>query len=233
MTLLSKTALNCTLTYAQVRDLIEEASPAKDYRGKKVLLIVPDGTRSAPVGLLFQTLHRQIGEATQALDVLIALGTHQPMSETAICQRLEISEAERRETYGRVRFYNHAWNDPAALKRIGVIPAEEISRPSNGRFAMEVPGDVNRMVFDYDQITIVGPVFPHEVVGFSGGNKYLFPGVAGPEILNFFHWLGAVITTPKIIGNKLTPVRRVVDRAGSMVNVPQLWFCMVGGGQWF
>src|SRR5438132_5400125 len=95
------------LTRDQVSDLVGQACPAKDYRNKKVLLIVPDGTRSAPVGLLFQTLHRQIGEATQALDVLIALGTHQPMSETAICQRLEISESERRETYRGVRFYNH------------------------------------------------------------------------------------------------------------------------------
>src|SRR5438876_2964232 len=231
MTLLSKTALTCTLTYAQVRDLIEEACPAKDYRDKRVLLIVPDGTRTAPVGLLFQTLHRQLGEVTKAFDVLIALGTHQPMSETAICQRLEISESEWRESYRRVRFYNHAWNDPAALKRIDVIPADEINRLSNGLFAMEVPVDVNRIVFDYDQIIIVGPVFPHEVVGFSGGNKYLFPGVAGPEILNFFHWLGAVITTPKIIGNKWTPVRRVVDRAGSLVTVPKLCFCMVVEGQ--
>src|SRR5207244_3416713 len=138
MTLVSKTALTCTLTNAQVRDLIEEACPAKDYRDKRVLLIVPDGTRTAPVGLLFQTLYRQMGEVTKAFDVLIALGTHQPMSEAAICQRLEISEAERRETYRRVRFYNHAWNDPAALKRIGVIPVDEISRLSSGLFAMEV-----------------------------------------------------------------------------------------------
>src|SRR5438552_494787 len=227
MTLLSKTALTCTLTYAQVRDLIEEACPAKDYRDKRVLLIVPDGTRSAPVGLLFQTLHRQMGEVTKAFDVLIALGTHQAMSETAVCQRLEISEAERRETYRGVRFFNHAWNDPAALKRIGVIAAEEIKRLSNGLFAMEVPVDVNRMVFDYDEIIIVGPVFPHEVVGFSGGNKYLFPGISGPELLNFFHWLGAVVTTPRIIGNKWTPVRKVIDRAGAMLKVPKLCIAMV------
>src|SRR6058998_3524265 len=232
MSPISKTASpGSALTSEQVAELVAQTCPVKDYRNKKVLLIVPDGTRSAPVGLLFQTLHRQMSEATQVFDVLIALGTHQPMSETAIGQRLEISEAERRETYRRVRFFNHAWNDPSALKRIGVIPADEISRLSNGLFAMDVPVDVNRMVFDYDQIIIVGPVFPHEVVGFSGGNKYLFPGVAGPEILNFFHWLGAVITTPKIIGNKWTPVRRVIDRAGSMVNVPKLAFCMVVEGQ--
>jgi nickel-dependent lactate racemase len=83
------------------------------------------------------------------------------------------------------------------------------------------------MLFDYDQVIIAGPVFPHEVVGFSGGNKYLFPGVAGPQILNFFHWLGAVVTNAKIIGEKWTPVRKVIDRAGAMVKVPKLCFCLV------
>jgi nickel-dependent lactate racemase len=92
---------------------------------------------------------------------------------------------------------------------------------------MEVPVNVSQRIFDYDQLIIVGPVFPHEVVGFSGGNKYLFPGVSGPEVLNFFHWLGAVVTNPMIIGNKYTPVRKVVDYAGSMVTVPKLAFCMV------
>ena len=231
MTLLSKTAPDGRLSDDQVRELVAGACPAKDYRDKKILLIVPDGTRTAPVGLLFQTLFREIGEVARAFDVLIALGTHQPMNETAICRRLEIPEADRRGAYRRVRFFNHAWNDPTALTRIGVLPSDEIRRLSGGMFALDVPVEVNRMVFDYDQIIIVGPVFPHEVVGFSGGNKYLFPGVAGPEILNFFHWLGAVITTPKIIGNKWTPVRRVVDRAGSMVTVPKLCFCMVVDGQ--
>ncbi|HKS38416.1 MAG TPA: lactate racemase domain-containing protein, partial [Verrucomicrobiae bacterium] len=228
----SRTALaGARLSAEQVADVVAQACPAKDYRDKRVLLIVPDGTRTAPVGLLFQSLHRQIGEVARAFDVLIALGTHQPMSEEAICRRLEISRDERGAAYRGVRFFNHAWNDPAALRRIGVIPAAEISELSDGLFAMDVPVDVNRMVFDYDQVIIIGPVFPHEVVGFSGGNKYLFPGVAGPEILNFFHWLGAVITTPRIIGNKWTPVRRVVDRAGAMVTVPKLCFCMVVEGQ--
>jgi nickel-dependent lactate racemase len=122
---------------------------------------------------------------------------------------------------------NHAWNDPAALKQIGVLTSEEVSQLTEGRFAMEVPVEINRSLYDYDQVIIIGPVFPHEVVGFSGGNKYLFPGVGGPQILNFFHWLGAVVTNPMIIGNKWTPVRRVVDRAGAMVKLDKLCFCMV------
>jgi lactate racemase len=42
--------------------------------------------------------------------------------------------------------------------------------------------------------------------------------------------VGAVVTNPMIIGNKWTPVRKVVDRAGSMVTVPKLCFCLVVKG---
>jgi lactate racemase len=215
------------LNHEQVLGIIGKACPASEYSGKKVLLIVPDGTRTCPLGMLFKGLFAQIGARAAALDVMIALGTHQPMSEEAICHRLEISVEERRAKYGGVQLFNHEWDNPLALKNIGTISAEEIHHLSDGLFAMDVPVNVNRRIFDYDQIIIAGPVFPHEVVGFSGGNKYLFPGVSGPEVLNFFHWLGAVVTNPMIIGNKYTPVRKVVDRAGSMVTVPKLAFCMV------
>lgn len=222
---------NRDLSNQDVAEIVARTCPAANYGGKRVLLIVPDGTRTAPVGLLFKTIHQQIGSATKNLDVMIALGTHQPMSEAAICERLELTLEQRKGAYASVRFFNHAWNEPSALKNIGTIPAAEISALTNGLFAMDVPVEVNKRVFDYDQIIILGPVFPHEVVGCSGGNKYLFPGVSGPQILNFFHWLGAVVTNPMIIGNKWTPVRKVVDRAAAMVNVEKLCFCMVVDGK--
>ena len=215
------------LTPAQVADIISQTCNPADYRGKRILLIVPDGTRTAPVGLLFKELFKQLGGVVKNLDVLIALGTHQPMSEAAICDRLEISEQQHQTDYAKVKFFNHAWNNTAALKLVGTLKADEVSKLTDGLFSMDVPVEINSMLFDYDQVVIVGPVFPHEVVGFSGGNKYLFPGVAGPQILNFFHWLGAVVTNPMIIGNKWTPVRKVVDRAGAMVNMSKLCFCMV------
>ena len=211
----------------QVRQLISQTLPAADYHGKKILLIVPDHTRTAPVGLLFKTIFKQIGEATQHLDVLVALGTHPAMSEEAICHRLEISVEQHRGEFQKVRFFNHEWDNPAALQEIGTLTPSDVSELTGGLFSMEVPVEINKLVFDYDQILIVGPVFPHEVVGFSGGNKYLFPGVGGPKILNFFHWLGAVVTNPMIIGNKWTPVRKVVDRAGALVKVDKLCLCMV------
>jgi nickel-dependent lactate racemase len=216
-----------SLSITDVQRVIETACPAKDYRNKKILLIVPDGTRTAPVGLLFKTLYEQIGSNTKAFDVLIALGTHPPMTQQAMCERLEISPTERTGKYADVGLFNHEWDNPAALRNVGTISEEEITQLSDGHFSINVEVNVNCRLFEYDQIIIIGPVFPHEVVGFSGGNKYLFPGVSGPEVLNFFHWLGAVITNPMIIGNKYTPVRRVVDRAAAMVEVDKLCFCLV------
>jgi lactate racemase len=215
------------LSRSDVTTIVGSVCAPEQYRGKRVLLIVPDGTRTAPIGLVFEAIFQQIGQVTKALDVLIALGTHQPMNEAAICRRLDITEADRRGRYSRVNFFNHAWDSPSALRRIGTLSAKEVGELTEGRFSMDVPVEINRMIFDYDQVIIVGPVFPHEVVGFSGGNKYLFPGVGGPEILNFFHWLGAVVTNPMIIGNKWTAVRKVVDRAAAMVNVEKLCFSLV------
>src|SRR6266478_1343613 len=91
------------LSSEKVAGLISRVCPIQQYRHKRILLIVPDGTRTAPVGLIFQTLFKQVGPVTKAFDVLIALGTHQPMTEAAICERLGISEADRRETYSRVK----------------------------------------------------------------------------------------------------------------------------------
>ena len=216
-----------SLTSDQVKETVARTCKAEDYKGKRVLLIVPDATRTAPVGMLFKEIYEQIGEQSAACDVMFALGTHPPMSEEAMLARLDLTAVERQQRYGRVQLLNHEWDNPSALTKVGTISSQESSELTGGLFAMDVDVTINKRVFDYDQIIIIGPVFPHEVVGFSGGNKYLFPGVSGPEVLNFFHWLGAVVTNPMIIGNKWTPVRKVVDLAASMVAVEKLCFSMV------
>ena len=215
------------LSEAEVRQIAADFLCPLQLSGKKVLLIVPDGTRTAPVGLLFKTIFDLIGADVAQLDVMIALGTHQPMNDEAINRRLEISESERSGKFGKVQVFNHEWDNPDALAEIGTIPAARIGELSGGLFEMDVAVTINRKIFDYDLLMVLGPVFPHEVVGFSGGNKYLFPGIGGPEILNFFHWLGAVISNPKIIGAGYTPVRAVVDEAAALVPVPRAAFCMV------
>src|ERR1700760_4670335 len=140
MSTVSQTAPPGTyLSAAQARDLIAQACPAKDYRDKKVLLIVPDATRTCPLGILFAGLFDQIGAATKHFDVMIALGTHQPMSEEAICQRLEISLDERRGKYAGVRFFNHEWDNDAALRKIGDLTVDDTREMTGGLFEMEVP----------------------------------------------------------------------------------------------
>ncbi len=219
--------MGTTLSQDRISGIIASALPAGDLSGKRLLLIVPDATRSCPLGTVFREVHRQLAGHVAALDVMIALGTHPPMSEEAICHRLEITPEERGGRFASVGFLNHEWDNPAALRRIGTLTARETEELSGGHFSMEVPVEINARLFDYDEIVIIGPVFPHEVVGFSGGNKYLFPGVGGPEILNFFHWLGAVVTNPMIIGHKWTPVRKVVDRAAALLTIPKRCLCMV------
>src|SRR5258708_39286050 len=110
----------------------------------------------------------------------------------------------------------------------GTISAEEVGVIRNGLLGQDVPVRINRLVHEYDQLVICGPVFPHEVVGFSGGNKYLFPGISGPEVIDLSHWLGALITSYAIIGTPgITPVRQVINRAASMVKTPKLCVAMV------
>jgi Lactate racemase N-terminal domain len=86
-------ATDAALGAAEVRELVIRTCPARSYLNKKVLLIVPDATRTAPVDLCFKALHEQLARGTRAFDVMVALGTHQPMTEKAICDRLGISLA--------------------------------------------------------------------------------------------------------------------------------------------
>lgn len=215
------------MTDVEIAATVQRALAGMKLEGRRVLLLVPDLTRSCPLGQVFRLIHQAVGASVKQLDVMMALGTHPAMTTEQIYQRMEISAEEHRTRYAGVRFLNHAWDDPAQLTEVGRLSAAEISRLTEGRFAVEVPVTCNRAVLEYDVLLIVGPVFPHEVVGFSGGNKYIFPGISGPELLNFFHWLGAVITNREIIGVKDTAVRRVLDRAAALLPIERQALCMV------
>ena len=213
---------------------IEQASEAvgeffihNDYAGKRILLIIPDNTRSGPIGEIFKIIYEFIGQKAKAVDCLVALGTHQPMSEEQICARLSMTPDERKGKYTGVKFFNHEWENPQTFTSIGKISADEIEQISDGLFREEVNVAINKLLFEYDEFFILGPVFPHEVVGFSGGHKYIFPGIAGDDIIHFFHWLGGVITNPVINGNKWTPTREVVEKAASFINIPHKLFAVV------
>ncbi|NLF12254.1 MAG: DUF2088 domain-containing protein [Anaerolineaceae bacterium] len=222
-----KGSTNGFLSQDDVRAIVHEALAGAGLAGpglarKRVLVIIPDGTRTAPIPLFFRLIHEALAGRVAALDFLVALGTHQPMSDDALLRLVGLSAAEREGTYGDVGLFNHRWDLPGTLVSLGTIPAGEIEALSRGMLVQEVPVTVNGMILDYDQLIVCGPVFPHEVVGFSGGNKYFFPGISGPEMINLTHWLGALITSYEIIGTRDTPVRAVIDRAASFIPVPRL-----------
>lgn len=215
------------LSRETVRRVLERGFENIDLVDKRILIIIPDGTRSGPIDLFFRLFYEVLWDHVSALDYLIALGTHRPMSEEAIRSHLGLSEKELVDRYRDVRVYNHRWDNPDTFRTLGTIPATEIETLSNGLLSKEVPIKINQMIFDYDLVVICGPVFPHEVVGFSGGNKYFFPGISGQEIIDITHWLGALITSHSIIGRKDTPVRAVIDRAAEMIDVDTLACCSV------
>jgi lactate racemase len=209
-----------------------------DVANKRVLVIIPDSTRTAPIPAFFRAFYQVLmdpqaapGSKVACLDYLVALGTHQPLSEEGLDRLVGITAEEHATRYAGVRLFNHRWDDPSALSTIGTILAGDIADLTGGLMCQDVPVTVNRMIFDYDLLVICGPTFPHEVVGFSGGNKYFFPGISGPDVINFTHWLGAVITSYEVIGTRYTPVRAVIDRAAAMITRPKLCFSMVVKGE--
>jgi len=219
------------LTEAEVRGSMAEALTRVDLAGRRVLVIVPDSTRTAPVALLHAVLDDLLGSRVAALDYLVALGTHPPMDDRALGRLLGVQV--RRGRAGGSRVFNHRWDLPETFVGLGTIPAGEIAAISGGRLALDLPVRLNRLVGSpdgrqpYDQIIVCGPVFPHEVVGFSGGNKYFFPGVAGAEVINVTHWLGALLTSRETIGVADTPVRRLIDRAASFIPTARLCVALV------
>lgn len=193
--------------------------------GKKVTLVIPDGTRSCPLPLLLRTLHRHLIGRAGELTAIIALGTHSYMEPDEIARMVG---GDPGEIYPGMPILNHEWADPDQLIQVGTIPASRIDELSEGRLHKDAPIRINRHVVEADYALVVGPVFPHEVVGISGGNKYFIPGTASEEFIDMTHWVGALITSYKIIGTTgITPVRAMINEGAALIPATRLALCLV------
>jgi lactate racemase len=203
------------------------------FRGQKVLALIPDHTRTLPLPELFRMLVQVLHDARE-LNVMVALGTHPGYSEEGLNRLVGISAAERATTYRHAGLLNHAWDDPAALASLGVLDQDEIRRLAGPHWHPSLPDEIdvriNKAALEHDHILIVGPVFPHEVVGFSGGAKYLFPGISGPDMINATHWLGALATVVGTIGLQDTPVRAMIHAAAARVPTPMTLAALIVQG---
>jgi len=214
-----------TLAEAEVREILEDAVASLAPVPRRVLVVIPDGTRTMPMPMIFGLLEETLGRRVETLDYLVALGTHRAMTDEQLGRLVGRPVLDGH--CGRSRIINHDWADPKTFVTLGVITAAEVAGLTGGRLAVDLPVKLNRLILDYDLVLICGPVFPHEVVGFSGGNKYFFPGIGGPEVINLTHWLGALITSYDVIGAGYTPVRAVIDRAAALVDRPKRCLALV------
>jgi nickel-dependent lactate racemase len=204
-----------------VREFVARSLADADLDGRSVCVVVPDGTRSCPLPLLLSAVHEALDGRATNVTVLVALGTHAAMSDEHLATHLG-------GPYPGFTVRNHEWWKPEMLVSIGEIDAERVGELSEGRMRQSIEVVLNRAVVEHDVCLVVGPVFPHEVVGFSGGNKYFFPGVAGQEVIDLSHWLGALITSATIIGTPgITPVRALIDEAAAMIPAEKLALSVV------
>ncbi len=245
------------LTEYEIRNTLTQALEGQFTR-QRLLVLIPDHTRSLPLPFLFRSLVEILHDAQQ-LDFMVALGTHPGLSDESLNQLVGITPDERvslaagkgfganpfirsssvetirsSASYPLTMLLNHAWDDPAALTTIGAIEQDQIKAIAGDRWHASLPSHVdirlNKAVFDYDHILILGPTFPHEVVGFSGGAKYIFPGISGPDMINATHWLGALAGVVGTIGVKDTPVRAMIHAAAEHITKPITLIALVVEG---
>lgn len=217
-----------TLTDDRIRGFVADQLAGLDLDGRRLCVLVPDATRSCPLPLLLSALHDAVHPRVSHLTVLVALGTHAAMSDAALARHLGYPEGGLAESYPGTTVLNHAWWDPGTFVDVGTVSAQRLEDLSGGMLSEPVRVQVNRALVEHDHTVIVGPVFPHEVVGFSGGNKYLFPGVSSRELIDVSHWLGALLTSAEIIGRLgTTPVRALIDEAASWIPGERHALCVV------
>jgi len=186
--------MNQLLSNDQIISTLHKGLDGKFYN-QRVLVLIPDHTRPLPLPFLFRSLVEVLHD-TKQLDFMVALGTHPPLSDNSLNKLVGITVKERITAFKHIGLLNHHWDTPEALTSLGIIEQDEIREIAGANWHSSLPDEINirfnKVALEHDHIIILGPTFPHEVVGFSGGAKYLVPGISGPDMINATHWLGAL-----------------------------------------
>ncbi|MEE4195961.1 MAG: lactate racemase domain-containing protein, partial [Anaerolineae bacterium] len=138
------------LNLSDLRQIMVEGFQSLDLADKKVLFIIPDGTRTMPMAEMFAIIQEEL--VAKQVDFLVALGTHQPMTDAQLSRHLGVKVVNG--VFGGSHIYNHDWEKVETFVAIGTIPASEIEELSNGMLSMDVPVRLNKLVLAYDQIII-------------------------------------------------------------------------------
>ncbi len=169
--------------------------------GEDLLLIVDDNTRPTPVHQLLPILlnELQVERLGVHVTVLIALGTHRPMT------RAEIERKVGKEIAARYPVVNHSPGDPGSLVYLQTTP--------NG-----APIYVNRLLQEADVCIGISNIVPHNLAGWSGGAKIVQPGICGKETTYRTHLLAVRCPTTNM-GRLANPVRAEIEAVVRQTNL--------------
>lgn len=162
--------------------------------GKKVAVIVDDGSRPTPVAMILPVLLEKIhacGVKKQDVKIVIALGSHRYMTEA------EIQERVGSRIYDSYCVVNSEFRKPEEL--VYICDSQE-----------GAPLFATKAIMDADIRIGVGNLVPHPVMGWGGGGKIIFPGVAGEDTVSYFH-LKASLYDDNMFGWSTTPVRDMME----------------------
>ena len=173
---------------------------------KRVLIIPPDLTRPhAYAGPLTNLYYHALKDRSH-VDILPALGTHDPMTREEFANMFGTDIPFD-------RMIVHNWRED--VKSIGLVPESFIREVSGGLMEDGIDIRINKHILEgsYDLILSIGQVVPHEVAGMANYSKNILVGCAGADVINKTHMLGAVCGMEDAMGKDFSPVRKVLDYA--------------------
>lgn len=162
--------------------------------GKKIAIIIDDGSRPTPISVILPILLKRLeaaGAAREDIRIVAALGSHRYMTEE------ELKERVGEEIYRNYPVYNSEFRKPEGLVYVGDTP--------EGVRIM-----ASKVVMDTDIHIGVGCLVPHPVMGWGGGGKIIYPGVAGEQTVAYFH-LKASLYDENMFGLDTTPIRDMME----------------------
>lgn len=165
-------------------------------------IAVNDKTRPAPHTVilppLLERLNR-IGIPDERITLLVATGTHMPLTEDEIHAHLPADIVKR------FRVESHDCDQTGNLIALGSTPRG-------------TPVWVNRRFYEADLKIVTGDIEPHHFAGFSGGVKTAAIGLTARETINTNHrWLlDENATIGMYQGN---PLRQDIEDIGAMIGV--------------
>jgi len=211
-----------SLDDAALRDTLMRGLEA-EVAGEHVLVLVPDRASNLPIPRVFSILLEALHRAAR-IEVMVARGPLPPFTDDELTELIGMDRTHLGQAHRALALVNHAWQDPDQLRSIGSIAAMRM-REIAGELWHPVLGSavdvrVNRVALEADRVLIVGPTSPHDVAGYSGGAKYLFPGISDLEMHYVQHWLGFLGGVMATIGRERTPVRSLIDEAAALLPTP-------------